>query len=123
MKEGRTTFSIEHDELPPRVQQDEKPEDANTNGTEKPTSDVDRDSSEKIAGTAPVEGDTYVPKPVPRDPIRWFGLLIPQDLRKSQNFFVAAVDEVVGPLTTAESELNRVAIEVRRTRKQMARLE
>jgi len=57
-----------------------------------------------------------------RDPIHWFGFLVPSALRSSQTIFVRAVEEDIPEILRLDMELKQVEINVRRTRKQISKL-
>jgi len=57
-----------------------------------------------------------------RDPIHWFGLLVPSALRSSQTIFVRAVEENIPEILRLDMELKQAEIDVRRTRKQISKL-
>ena len=62
------------------------------------------------------------PKPAaPSDPIKWFGILTPPVLKKSQNDFKEAVS-CVPSLASIASNMKQTEIEVRRTRKKLTKL-
>jgi hypothetical protein len=58
----------------------------------------------------------------PKDPIRMFGILVPQALRDAQASFVAAVDGPVPRLAMAARDLRTQEIEIGRVRKQIKKL-
>ncbi|KAJ6780748.1 hypothetical protein PWT90_04623 [Aphanocladium album] len=67
-------------------------------------------------------GDNPAPSPSPaRNPIRWFGVLVPQALRDAQSQSVRAVEELIPRLVSVEAEMARAEIEVRRARKRRAK--
>ncbi|OAA47397.1 hypothetical protein BBO_02852 [Beauveria brongniartii RCEF 3172] len=55
------------------------------------------------------------------DPIRWFGLLVPQALRDAQSHARKAVQDVIPRLASVQAEMAHVEIEVRRARKRRAK--
>ena len=55
----------------------------------------------------------------PIDPIRWFGILVPQALRNMQRSFADAVEGPVVNLVTLTKELQSLEIEIGRLRKQI----
>ncbi|KAM3462687.1 hypothetical protein BB8028_0001g07200 [Beauveria bassiana] len=55
------------------------------------------------------------------DPIRWFGVLVPQALRDAQNHARRAVQDVIPRLASVQAEMAHVEIEVRRARKRRAK--
>jgi hypothetical protein len=52
----------------------------------------------------------------PTDPLRWFGILAPPELRKAQGEAVAMV-ELVPRLVEVDAEMRMVEVEIRRARK------
>ncbi|EJP68837.1 Coiled-coil domain-containing protein 115 [Beauveria bassiana] len=55
------------------------------------------------------------------DPIRWFGVLVPQALRDAQSHARRAVQDVIPRLASVQAEMAHVEIEVRRARKRRAK--
>ncbi|KAM3521348.1 hypothetical protein NHJ13051_006288 [Beauveria bassiana] len=55
------------------------------------------------------------------DPIRWFGVLVPQALRDAQSHARRAVQDVIPRLASVQVEMAHVEIEVRRARKRRAK--
>ena len=58
-----------------------------------------------------------------RDPLKWFGVLIPPSLRSSQTSFKAATLDVVPALVNVNIEMKEVEIEIRRMRKRLGKLQ
>ncbi|KAK7513305.1 uncharacterized protein IWZ02DRAFT_484648 [Phyllosticta citriasiana] len=54
-----------------------------------------------------------------RDPIRWFGILVPQALRSAQGSFVGAVETAVPRTLNLATEMRELEIEIGRARKAM----
>lgn len=54
-----------------------------------------------------------------RDPLHWFGILVPPALRASQNHFKRAAIEDIPALASLTKELREMEIEVRRGRKKL----
>lgn len=86
---------------------EQDPEDANED--EKPTKN-EEDANEK-------------PKIDPRDPIRWFGVLVPPPLRSAQSKFIGIVQGPIPQLVTLTKKLRAMEIEIGRTRKSIKKLE
>lgn len=63
------------------------------------------------------------PRIDPRDPIRWFGVLVPPPLRLAQSKFVGVVEGPIPQLVTLSKELRVLEIEIGRTRKSIKKLE
>lgn len=57
----------------------------------------------------------------PSDPIRWFGILTPPALKRSQNDFKEVIS-CVPSLATVALHMKQTEIEVRRTRKKLTKL-
>lgn len=57
-----------------------------------------------------------------RDPIRWFGILVPQALRSAQASFIQAVEGPIPELATVARELRGLEVEIGRVRKQIKKL-
>lgn len=58
-------------------------------------------------------------KVTPRDPLNWFGILVPPTLRKAQGSFKSALDDVVPAMATVVVQMRQIEIEIRRTRKKI----
>ncbi|KAH7381633.1 hypothetical protein BKA66DRAFT_530897 [Pyrenochaeta sp. MPI-SDFR-AT-0127] len=58
----------------------------------------------------------------PKDPLRWFGILVPPALRTAQSTFVAAVEGPIPQLATIARDLRAQEIEIGRVRKQVKKL-
>lgn len=85
---------------------EQDPEDANED--EKPTKNEEANEKPKID---------------PRDPIRWFGVLVPPTLRSAQSQFIGIVEGPIPQLVTLIKELRALEIEIGRTRKSIKKLE
>lgn len=57
----------------------------------------------------------------PRDPLNWFGILLPPALRQSQAAFESAATDTVPSLASTAKEMKDIELEVRRTRKRLRR--
>lgn len=64
--------------------------------------------------TAAIENKKLRPA---RDPLRWFGLMVPPALRQAQTRSVLAVERVIPRLASVDGRMKEVEIEVRRARK------
>ncbi|ORX91998.1 hypothetical protein BCR34DRAFT_594959 [Clohesyomyces aquaticus] len=53
------------------------------------------------------------------DPLRWFGILVPPELRSAQSSFVSAVEGRLPEVVTVMKELRRLEVEIGRLRKQI----
>lgn len=56
---------------------------------------------------------------MPRDPLKWFGILVPPALRASQRSFKLAAMDTIPALASITNEMKEVEIEVRRARKKL----
>ncbi|KAL9088348.1 MAG: hypothetical protein Q9165_006273 [Trypethelium subeluteriae] len=54
-----------------------------------------------------------------RDPLKWFGILVPPALRAAQKSFETAVEGPLMELAAMKSEMHEAEVEIRRTRKVM----
>ena len=78
----------------------------------------DHEESKTTAGTsAALFDEKSHTSGLPRDPLNWFGILIPPALRASQSSFKSAVIDIIPALANTTNEMKKVEIEVRRTRK------
>ncbi|KAM3431102.1 hypothetical protein MY4824_007303 [Beauveria thailandica] len=80
-------------------------------GKEEEEKDKDKVAGKGVAAAAAVRND----------PIRWFGVLVPQALRDAQRHARTAVQDVIPRLASVEAEMAHVEIEVRRARKRRAK--
>jgi len=112
----------EYYKFEPRVQQPtakiEEPKETTTEG---PTPEVPNTGTETDAKTRDEKTKSSCTAQY-RDPIHWFGLLVPSALRASQTLFVRAVEEDIPEILRLNMELKQVEIDVRRTRKQISKL-
>jgi hypothetical protein len=60
---------------------------------------------------------------MPKDPMRMFGILVPQALRLAQGEAVKFVEKLVPRIVSVDMELKNVEIEIRRKRKYKAKAE
>lgn len=78
----------------------------------------DHEESKTAAGTSEAICDEKdKTSGLPRDPLNWFGILVPPALRASQNSFKRAVIDIIPALASTTNEMKEVEIEVRRARK------
>jgi len=68
------------------------------------TKDTDREAPEPDVLEKPEE---QTPTIDPRDPIRWFGILVPPALRQAQSEFTLSVQTIIPQLTTTVQDTNR----------------
>ena len=71
--------------------------------------DVSQDASEKESQV------------VLKDPIRWFGILVPPALRSAQSTFTDAVQNLIPSLAAVVAEMRNFEIEIARLRKKIAK--
>ena len=71
--------------------------------------------------TRPSSEDTETGSNMARDPLNWFGILVPPALRTSQSNFKNAVADLVPALASTSKEMGEVEIEVRRARKRITK--
>lgn len=121
----------EYLEYTPRLEKFEEVEDNEaTPSREKPESDSGHDSSESDQVTAsrePVPNGTSNPEKTPRNakasrpknPISWYGVLVPPSLRKAQKSFTEAVEVSVPDLASTVSEMQCVEAQVVQLRKRI----
>ncbi len=57
------------------------------------------------------------------DPIRWFGILVPQELRSAQASFVAAVQDPAVDAVNAARQMRETEVNIRRLRKDIKKAE
>ena len=69
--------------------------------------------------TRPVPKGTETGSSMTRDPLNWFGILVPSTLRASQRNFKDAVTDGIPALASVAKEMRAVEIEVRRARKRI----
>jgi hypothetical protein len=96
-----------------------------------------KDESEAKAGDETPESKEGVPEPESKssspeegpkaskkikDPIRWFGILVPPALRSAQASFISAVEGPIPQLATIARDMRTQEIEIGRVRKQIKKL-
>ncbi|KAF2674397.1 hypothetical protein BT63DRAFT_449389 [Microthyrium microscopicum] len=59
----------------------------------------------------------------PNDPIRWFGMIVPNALKDTQAQFVTAVGESVPQILNISTQMRQLEIDIGRSRKAIKRLE
>ncbi|THW81460.1 hypothetical protein D6D18_08793 [Aureobasidium pullulans] len=59
----------------------------------------------------------------PRDPLHWYGILVPAALRASQKSFISAVESPVIEAANSAQALRLVAVEIRKLRKDIKKAE
>ncbi|KAF2648675.1 hypothetical protein K491DRAFT_684495 [Lophiostoma macrostomum CBS 122681] len=85
---------------------------------------IEPDLPESAPPVQPGAGNETSPdnKHAPKDPIRWFGILVPPALRSAQSSFISAVEGPVPNLAALTKDLRRQEIDVARLRKQIRKL-
>jgi hypothetical protein len=59
----------------------------------------------------------------PRNPINWYGVLIPPPLREAQKSFIDVVDNSIPNVINITAQLRQLEIDIGRTRKTIKKLE
>ncbi|KAF2021597.1 hypothetical protein BU24DRAFT_417229 [Aaosphaeria arxii CBS 175.79] len=80
------------------------------------TEEETSDDHENAGEAAPVENKAS------SDPLKWFGILVPPELRNAQVSFNRAVEDPVPKLATAIGNLRRQEVEIGRLRKRIRKL-
>lgn len=57
------------------------------------------------------------------DPLRWFGILVPPELRSAQTSFTKTVDDSIARAVNAAKRIRELEIEIRRVRKEIRKAE
>lgn len=98
----------------------EKKEDADT----LPISDLSLDEDRPKQGTGSSEGDEPESgaEPVPVDPLKWFGILVPPALRNAQAQFANAVENPIPQLCGLLQRMRKLEGEIGRARKAVRKL-
>lgn len=86
---------------------------------------VTQDENEKVIPESgnPMSVESKKPTPNMRDPLRMFGLLVPQTIRDAQSSSITMISGVIPRLVSTDAEMRDVEIEIRRARKRMAKQE
>ena len=87
----------------------------------KPAAQQDPDASTEPSAE-PGESDEPTDKGKARDPLRWFGILVPAALRSAQSSFISAIEEPIPHLATLTKDLRRQEADIVRLRKQLRKL-
>lgn len=61
--------------------------------------------------------------PLEADPLRWFGILVPQELRSAQASFSSFLDDSVGQAVNASRAMRENEVDIRKLRKEIRRAE
>jgi hypothetical protein len=108
----------------PRPSEQEKEEESSQSSPDaKPSSEPLNSDSNPVPDAKSNDDDqTANDTNPPKDPIRMFGILVPQALRDAQASFVAAVDGPIPRLAMVSRDLRTQEIEIGRVRKQIKKL-
>jgi len=79
---------------------------------------VDNYKSEKVEPEKSAKSEQ-----ISKDPIRWFGVLVPTQLRSCQGSFISAVEGPVCDATGAARAMRAVEVDIRRLRKDIKKME
>lgn len=79
-----------------------------------------RESSEELSANHGTAATKVKPN---MDPLRWFGILVPPELRSAQASFVLAIDEAVANALNASKRMRELEIEIRKLRKDIRKAE
>lgn len=113
MEDGQTNWKV--------VMTDDHPTEASNLGVETAAIGV-QDDTRNGSQAAEVKSST-AKKHTKKDPLQWFGLLVPQPLRQAQAQSIRAVEEVIPRLIAVDAKMQQVEIDVRRARKKQAKFE
>lgn len=67
--------------------------------------------SEGMEGSTSLKGDKPITR-APNDPLKWFGILVPPELRTCQNKFIHLIGDTVINATNAACQLRRLETEI-----------
>ena len=91
---------------------------------------IERPSREDEKATEPSDGATKTTEssamskePLESDPLRWFGILVPRELRSAQLSFSSAMDNAVTNCANAARGMREIEVQIRRLRKEVRRAE
>lgn len=82
-----------------------------------------RDSRTDGSETEKGESEDVKPGQTANDPIRWFGVLVPPQLRSCQASFVSTIEGPICRATAASKGMRLVEVEIRRLRKDIRKME
>ncbi|GAB7337548.1 hypothetical protein MBLNU457_g2864t1 [Dothideomycetes sp. NU457] len=123
---GRTKVSIARAEIQSEdvrkedldhVEVKQQPTPPGTPPADNGTTDED-DGAEEVETKKAAQAEQVV-----KDPIRWFGVLVPSQLRSCQSSFVAAVEGPVCVATNAAREMRAIEVGIRKLRKDIKKAE
>ena len=91
---------------------------------ETPTESFDEQSEETQEKYRDTRTEKLKPKlPLEADPLRWFGILVPQELRSAQTSFSLAMDDGIAQAVNAGRAMRKNEVEIRKLRKDIRRAE
>jgi len=69
------------------------------------------------------QGPHWGPTVASRDPLKWFGILVPRELRSAQTSFCSAVDGPIAAAANAARGMREIEAEIRKVRKAVKKAE
>jgi hypothetical protein len=93
------------------------------NGEAGAEGEISGDKRARIPASKPDVEDEKARTNKPKDPMRMFGILIPQALRLAQAGAIKMVEDLVPKLASVDAEMKEVEIKIRRARKHRAKAE
>lgn len=78
---------------------------------------VKNESDESKGGSVVDENNTTAKTKSSLDPLRWFGILVPPELRSAQASFISAIDESIADALNASKRMRELEVEIRKLRK------
>lgn len=99
------------------------PEPENKKGDESTDSADDQTEKTNEEDRDVTAGNAKSKLPLEADPLRWFGILVPQELRSAQASFSSAVDESLSQAVNSGRGMREVEAEIRKLRKEIRRAE
>lgn len=131
----RTTYVPDHDNHPhldislkkEEDEQDKKPEEGKTIQLSTPPATPlhhDEDEQDKKEGEEKDKIPEEETKPKkPTDPLHWYGILVPTQLRQAQTSFVTAIQGPVSHAANAANAMRTIEVDIRRLRKEIRKAE
>jgi hypothetical protein len=96
----------------------EKPPDSNTE-----TSDQGQEAKSEEQGSENKSEDKEKAHNKVRDPLHWYGILVPPSLRSSQKSFISAIHNPVIDAANSAQALHRIDMDIRKLRKEIKKAE
>ena len=106
---------------PPSPPARPSPRDHTTNGSLDDDNAVSAETNENVDEPEPNSSESKLP--LEADPVRWFGILVPQELRSARASFSEAMDDGVPKAVNAGRAMREIEAEIRRLRKEIRRAE